>query len=303
MRTAFLFPGQGEDVARVVHDWYGNSEKVRDLVDVAASLLGVATASLLAAGGKKISCTEVYQPVVTAVCLGICQELQSAGIRPFLAAGHSLGEIAAWSASGCISSEDAIKLSVVRGHLMANAARENAGGMLALVDVDQESAERSIELGLRFGQVQVAACNAPSEWVLTGDQTALQRIAQEYRAVPLRVAGAWHGLHMQTAVEELRKALKDTTCQEFDIGFVCNRTGGLVEDPLRIPDLLAEQLVHPVQWAKTLNTITQAGVADMVTIGPGRVLRALARKNLGSRVRVHSTQAPNDLLRVVEVFT
>jgi [acyl-carrier-protein] S-malonyltransferase len=303
LRTAFLFPGQGEEAARVVSDWYGQSEKVRDLVDISASLLGRTAIELLAKGGRRLSRTEVYQPVVTAVGLGICRELRSKGIRPFLTAGHSMGELAALSASGCISSEDAIRLAAKRGHLMLDAATENAGGMIALVEASQESVKEAIALGLRFGQVQLAACNAPSEWVLTGDQSALQIVASKYRAVNLRVAGAWHGSHMRGAVEEFRRILKDTKYMGFENGFICNRTGEQVNDSIQIPDLLAEQLIHPIQWARTLDTITRAGVANLITIGSGKVLRALARKNLGNQVRVHSTQAPDDFLRVVEVYS
>jgi malonyl CoA-acyl carrier protein transacylase len=63
-------------------------------------------------------------------------------------------------------------------------------------------------------------------------------------------------------------------------------------------DVLAGQLVRPVQWMASLDTLETMGVTDIITVGPGRILRGLVRKNLGSRVRVHTTDF--DLDRTIE---
>src|ERR671914_3009901 len=54
------------------------------------------------------------------------------------AAGHSLGELAALAAAGVLDRDDALKLVVLRGRLMAEA--DDSGSMLALVGASQEEA-------------------------------------------------------------------------------------------------------------------------------------------------------------------
>src|ERR687893_3083714 len=54
------------------------------------------------------------------------------------AAGHSLGELAALAAAGVLTREDALKLVVLRGRLMAEA--DDRGSMLALVGASPEEA-------------------------------------------------------------------------------------------------------------------------------------------------------------------
>ena len=69
-------------------------------------------------------------------------------------------------------------------------------------------------------------------------------------------------------------------------------------DPTRekdLPSRIAGQLTRPIQWAGTLATLVARGVTDLVTLGPGRVLRAHVRKNLGANIRVHAAFDTADL--------
>ena len=64
-----------------------------------------------------------------------------------------------------------------------------------------------------------------------------------------------------------------------------------------IPDLLAEQLTHPICWTRTLETLRVLGITDLVTAGPGAVLRGLVRRCLGANTRVHGTEDAADRRR------
>ena len=302
MSVAFLFPGQGVDAVAACHDWVRHSAGVRGLMEVTASAVGLSADELLDGGGRHFSRTEVVQPVLAALCLGIHQELRSVGIRPGFVAGHSFGEIPASAAAGFFADDAAVGLAALRGRLMAREASKRPGGMLALVGIQRETVEAALTIGRAFGEVHLAAWNAPNEWVVTGEPEALRRIAAQYRSVPLAVAGAWHGPQMAPAVEELRRALQEAAQSRPAASFVCNRSGLPVDDPEDIPDLLAEQLVRPVLWAKTLETLADAGVADFVTVGPGKVLRAQVRRTLGSRARVLGTESPEDFSQTVEAL-
>ena len=300
MSVAFLFPGQGIDPTAVGRDWLERSFAVRELLEVAATAVGMSPAAVFDGGGRVLSRTEVLQPVLTALCLGIHRELRATGIRPRFVAGHSLGEIPACAAAGLLEDRAAVELAALRGRLMACEAERRAGGMLALLGVSPKAVEDALTLGASGGEVQLAAWNAPDEAVVAGSKEALRRIAAEFRSVPLNVAGAWHGPGMAPAVELLRQALRRAVRSRPDAILVCNRSGQAVDDLESVPDLLAEQLVRPIQWAATMRTMAEAGVSHFVTIGPGRVLRGLLRKSLGPKVLLLGTESPADFSCTVE---
>jgi len=288
MKVAFLFPGQDVELSRVGTDLVKRSLRVNDLVTFAAKGLGLNIADLFNQAGRSLERTVVSQPILTGLTLGLHMELVAAGVRPNLVAGHSLGEIAAWSAANCIEPEKAVTIATLRGSLMGQKAREYPGGMLALVDCQKKSLKQALALGRQYGSLDLAAVNAPDEFVVSGDFSALKAIASRFKSLPLNVSGPWHSSAMKEVVEPLRQAMKKLILRSPDVDFVSNHTGKIVENHEQFPDLLSEQMVNPVAWAATMETLKHAGITDVVTIGPGKVLRGLIRKNRVN-VQVHAT--------------
>jgi [acyl-carrier-protein] S-malonyltransferase len=300
MTIAFLFPGQGTAVQQSTWDWRRRSHVVRALTDVAADALEITMSRLL--GGRGVMQTEWLQPVLTAVCLGIARELARAGVHPGVVAGHSLGEVEATAFAGGMSDEAAVALAVVRGRLMAREAARHPGGMLVLERADERAVEDAIAAGAAHGIAQLAAHNTPRQWVVAGEWTALRAIAAATPTMTIPVTGPWHSRAMDNAVEEYRQALRVAIRNPLAIPLVCNRYGRLVEKTDDLIDLLAEQLTHPVQWVRTMDTLTSFGVSDFVTIGPGKTLRSLIHRSVG-RSRLHPAECPDDLPRVIGAFT
>lgn len=266
---AFVFPGQGADPPWVDPAMLARPE-LRERVALASAATGVDLEPLLRRGGRDLARTEVLQPALVAVCLGIVRTLE---VRPDIVAGHSLGELTAWAASGAISDADAIAAAAVRGQLMAAAAARHPGSMLALRDADQATCDRALALG----GVWLAAHNAPDEYVVSGSREALARVERELPSARLAVAGAWHSPAMAGAVPALSRALH-AIARSPGIPLVANRDG-TIADPDAIPELLAQQLVHPIAWVAAQRTL--ASVANRwIIIGPGAVVRALARRTV-----------------------
>ena len=76
--------------------------------------------------------TEVAQPAIGSVSLGLLHVLEEFGVRPGLAAGHSFGELTALYAAGRIDAAALVRLSVRRGASMAGFAGDDPGAMLAV---------------------------------------------------------------------------------------------------------------------------------------------------------------------------
>jgi [acyl-carrier-protein] S-malonyltransferase len=190
------------------------------------------------------------------------------------AAGHSLGELAALAAAGVLDRDDALRLVVLRGRLMAEA--DDSGSMLALVGASEEEAE---EVAAAAG-VTVANDNAPGQVVLSGPRDALARAAEAARergrrALPLDVAGAFHSPAMEPAVEPFRAALADTELHEGAFTVFSCAAAKPFED---VRAELAAALTRPVRWRETMLALHEAGGRRFVEVGPGKVLARLGKR-------------------------
>ncbi len=280
---AHLFPGQGSEGPDMAGDALSRPGPVRELVDRASRALELDLEALLARADPQLARTEVGQPALIAISLGLALETKE---TPAATAGHSVGELAAFSLAGCISPEDAIDCVVARSRFMAEAARKFPGTMAAVRARNAEEVEQALAIGSEAGQVELAAHNAPEEWVLTGDRAALAAITSRFATVQLPVTGPWHSRAMSDAATQWRLCLERLTWKPPRIPVVANSTGRFIREGDDLIQLLVGQLTQPVRWATSLQTLAAAGITTWKIFGPGRVLRGLCRANLGNTVHV-----------------
>jgi len=130
------------------------------------------------ATAEEITDTAVTQPLVVAATLLAWEELTKRGLlagRDFIAAGHSVGEIAAYAIAGVISSDDAVALAATRGAEMAKACAVEPTGMSAVLGGDEaEVLSRLEELDL-----VPANRNAAGQIVAAGSLAALGKLAED----------------------------------------------------------------------------------------------------------------------------
>jgi [acyl-carrier-protein] S-malonyltransferase len=298
-RCAFVFPGQDAPRPGMGLALASRSPLAAALLQRAGQVTGVDVHRLLERGGPALQATSVLQPVTIAVLLGIAGEF--AQVRPALVAGHSLGEIAAWSAAGCISSMAAVDVAGTRGRLMEREARLHPGGLLALTGATEAIFNQALACGRSRGRLDLAARNSVHEWVVTGEEPALRAVAASFPSTRLAATGPWHSPIMADAVDELRTALTSIPCEPGHARFITNRTGFVVGE-IDIPDLIAGQLVRPVAWLETLDTLAEAGVTDVVVMGPSKPHAVFARSRLGKNVRVWTTETDYEISSAQEAL-
>ena len=304
MTIAFVFPGQATNAEDGIHEWRAASQVFRELLDVAdGETHGSPPPRGAGAGSLAGRDTALLQPRVTALCLAIVAELEVRGLRPDIVAGHSLGEVSACSAAGCIDHVTAVRVAAARGRLMAREAVLHPGGMLALTASDRSVANEAVAEAQRHGQVTIAAHNAFDQWVVSGEWAALRSIAARLDAATLPVVGAWHSEAMAGAVEEYREILGRALTMPIRVPLVCNRTGAIVERVEELTDLLALQLTHPVEWVATMGTLSRFGITDIVAVGPAKAIRGLLRRGLDRRIAIHAVESPDDLAGVAGALT
>jgi len=195
-------------------------------------------------------------------------------------AGHSLGEIGALVAAGCLHERDGVELVALRGRLMHEAGeRSGKGGMLALVGAG--AAEHAERLAENHG-LSVANDNSPMQVVLSGSREQLpaaSAAARELgvRAMELPVTGAFHSPMMAQAVPDFSSALAGVQIAPARVPVFSAVSAQPFEDVRR---QLAEALIKPVRWRETILALHERGVERFVEVGPGRVLTGLIKRTL-----------------------
>src|SRR5579872_937562 len=118
---------------------------------------------------EELNRTDVIQPCVMTVCWAAYEVWrESYGLEDVsVTAGHSLGEIASLAAAGSIPWEAALLLVKERGRIMAQAAQERPGGMIAIVGLDEAQVEAIRVAAGGFGSLWFANRNADVQFVLS----------------------------------------------------------------------------------------------------------------------------------------
>jgi len=230
--------------------------------------------------------TEHAQPALFAVSYALWEEVSARlpGL-PTAAAGHSLGEYTALTASGVMDFDDALAVVAERGQAMADAADMEPSGMSALLGASLEQAEdvsaRRREEG---GRLTVANVNAPGQVVVAGGKEDLEWLETEAPALGLRkvvrlkVAGAFHSPFMAPAAARVGAALAEVPFHSQTFPVWSNVTA----QPLpagKERQLLVDQVVSPVLFAQTLEGMAGSGVELFLHIGPGDLTASMARRS------------------------
>ena len=288
--TAFLFPGQGSQAAGMGADLYESSPEARAVFDEADDVLGFALTELMFGDdAEALKPTEVTQPALYAHSLAADAALRARGLRPDLAAGHSLGEWSALAAVGAFSFADGLRAVRRRGELMASAGDVRPGAMSAVLGLDAEALEGVCQAASDAGEgvVVPANYNDPGQIVISGDGPAVERAgplateAGARRVVPLPVSGAFHSPLMAFARDGLAETLAGLAISEPQCPVVLNVTAEPTTAPETIRAKLLEQLTAPVRWAQSVTAMQAAGAARFVEVGAGKVLSGLVRRTLG----------------------
>ncbi|MCG9126452.1 ACP S-malonyltransferase [Candidatus Poribacteria bacterium] len=215
--------------------------------------------------------------------------LTFSGINPTIVAGHSLGEYSALVASGVIEFSDAIRLVSARAQFMGEAGEEQDGTMAAILGMDTDKLQQycdSVD-----GIVKIANYNCPGQLVISGEVEAVKQVVElaseeigSRRCRLLPVSGAFHSPLMESGQAKFQSVLETVTLNRPKIDIVMNVTGEVAKAPEQIRNLLFQQITEPVQWEKTLHTITTSGIETYIEVGPGKVLSGLVKRTYPDRL-------------------
>ena len=215
-----------------------------------------------------------------------------------ITAGLSLGEYTALVFADALDFDSAVRVVDVRGRAMQECASKlgtqlgtkrgpagtAAGGMVAVLGMERERVASLCD-ECRGGDVlEVANVLCPGNVVVSGAEAACRRLdeaataAGAMKCVRLEVAGAFHTVLMQEAVDKLAAVLAETTVRSPRIPVVSNVDARPHADPAEIRGLLARQVCGVVEWHASMTYLLSTGVRSVCEVGPGRVLRGLLKR-------------------------
>ncbi|MGC5032703.1 SDR family NAD(P)-dependent oxidoreductase [Micromonospora sp. DT229] len=261
-RVGFLFPGQGSG-----RGMSGGALR-RRFVEVEEIYLrsGLPTAGDVVA-------TEVAQPrIVTGSAAGL-RALSLLDIDAAVAVGHSLGEIAALHWAGAVDEETLLRITGVRGRIMA---QRSASGTMASV----KSTPDTVQSLIGDLPVVVAAYNGPTQTVVAGAVDAVRTVcdratAAGLSAALLSVSHAFHSPLVAPAADAFAEALSGEHFATVGRKVVSTVTGDVLAPDTDIADLLRQQITDPVLFAQAL-ALAAKNTDLFIEVGPGRVLTGLA---------------------------
>ncbi|WP_228396505.1 type I polyketide synthase [Streptomyces sp. RB17] len=291
-RVAFVFDGNGSQWAGMGADLLDEPVFASAIDEVDACLrphLSWSVRQRLAAGSPDLEHTEIAQPLLFAVQVGLVRLLSARGIEPDAVVGHSIGEIAAAYVAGCLDLEQACRVVAVRSRAQAATA---GSGRMAAVGLSREEATK--ELAAFHGRLEIAGVNSPGDVTIAGDAVTLAELGRQLTArdVFFRVLDldyAFHSRHMEPVREEVADHLRTLRPRQGRLMFASTVTGTLLTGQRLDADYWWQNVREPVLFSDAVRALAGENCTHFVEVGPHPVLSTYLKRLLPGHVGAHTT--------------
>jgi len=282
--TAVLFPGQGSQEKGMGRDVAEEYPEAMKLWKMAEGISGSRLREIYWDGeDQAMAETRFLQPalLVTGYNLWSCA---SPWLRPNSLAGHSVGEYTALAAAGVLDIKEAIELISLRGRLMSESGKDQAGQMAAILKLAQAEVEDIVSRACEESgqELCVANFNSPAQLVISGAEEALDcalALCKEKkgRGVRLPVSGAFHSGFMEEASQELARVMDRYDWKDAAVPVHMNVTSKPEDRAEQILATMKLQMRSPVLWTQLIEDQLGRGVQTWLEFGPKGVLTKLVK--------------------------
>ena len=287
-RVVFLFTGQGAQYVNMGRQLYETQPTFRAALDHCAHILEPYLDQPLLAvlfaeaddAAALLDDTAYTQPALFALEYALAELWRSWGIEPAAVIGHSVGELVAACVAGVFSLEDGLRLIAARGRLMSSLP---AGGAMAAVFADEARVLAAIVP--YAASVSVAAVNGPDQVVISGDGAAVEAVIADLRqdgirAKRLTVSHAFHSPLMDSILRPFEQVAAEVRYARPRIRLFSNVTGEAAGAEVMAPAYWRDHIRQPVQFARSIENLHQAGYEVFLEIGPNPTLSGMGQRCL-----------------------
>lgn len=285
---AFVFSGNGSQYAGMGRQLLAENAVFREAVAEVDALFAqyadYSLAEVLADPEKEsmLRLTEVAQPALFAIQVGLVRLLKEYGITPRAVIGHSVGEVAAAWASGALSLEEAVHVIHERSLLQGKTRGSGEMTAVALGADELEDLLQQIDPRIR---PCLAGINSPHSCTLAGGAEGLSACEellarQGVRFKRLDLDYAFHSPAMDLIRKPLLDHLGNLLPAPGSIQFHSTVTGGRLSGEELGAEYWWRNVRDPVLFADAMESMIREGVRVFIEIGPHPVLRTYVKECL-----------------------
>ena len=278
MRIALLFPGQGAQREGFLKRLPEHAA-VHDTLAEAAEILGRDPGELDDAMALQSTVAVQLGTVIAGVA--VARALAAEGLVADAVAGLSAGAFTAAVACEALTLSAALPLVQLRGECMARATPKGCG-MVAILGLTERDAQQLIARVNERLPLYLASVNAPTEIVVSGEDTALALAAQYARAAgagarTLRVTIPSHTPLMDGVSRALREAFERSHVAAPRLPYVTNHRARIANGGAQIEEDLILNVSRPVRWHDSVRLLYELGCRLYIQAPPGTVLSRLVK--------------------------
>lgn len=284
MKIGYIFPGQGTQVVGMGKDLYEKYEEVKNVYkEVDEALKENIENITYNISQEELNETKNTQIAIFTMSMAILEILKKEGIKPEALAGLSLGEYSALVCSDAISLEEGAKIVRKRGNYMQNLAPKGNWAMAAIIGLEDEQVEDACNK-VENGFVKAVNYNCPGQVVVSGEKEAVLKAMENAKelgarkVIELKTSGPFHTEKLQEASKELKKDLEKLEFKKCNIPVIKNLDGLPYKDEDNLVEILANHVINPVKFRKSIETMLEMGIDTFIEIGPGKTLSGFVKK-------------------------
>jgi malonyl CoA-acyl carrier protein transacylase/3-oxoacyl-(acyl-carrier-protein) synthase/short-subunit dehydrogenase/acyl carrier protein len=295
-----MFPGQASQYLNMFRSVYEELDGVCSWYDKADaywfSQYGHTVTSLLyptdspeEEAFQRLTQTQNVHPAIFITCFALYDLLAKLGLEARFMIGHSLGEITALAASGKMEFPDALHLVGERGYAFHDAQIPDTGKMISVMGSLDQAEELVRESGL---DVVIANINGLQQIIVAGTSPQIERFqmfldGKKVNNKILSVSHAFHSPLIKPVAEDFYKKIKKTLFHKAPVKVIMNHAGDYYPNSPksleRIPELLRDQILNPVNFVRSVQKLYQDGVRLFVEVGPGSILSNVVKEILAEK--------------------
>ncbi|HSL60258.1 MAG TPA: beta-ketoacyl synthase N-terminal-like domain-containing protein, partial [Desulfotignum sp.] len=291
LRMVALLSGQGAQRPGMMKQLYETDAHIRKVLDkgdeIFFAIRGYSILDLMFGDDNALNSTQNTQPAVFLSSAAVCSRLGQEGFSPDYFIGHSVGEYTALFCSGMLGFEDALRLIIKRSDLMYESTRKQPGKIMVVF-----RNEKDTEALLRrsfISNIYITNKNSEKQTAVSGKAEDIEKFCtflsqQEVAFKKLNLTGAFHTPLLQQAADELRAFLDTLTFNKTRFSRIISNTLArpYPESEIEVKDLLARQIVSPVEFIRSVEQVYVSGRTHFIEIGPSRLLVNLLKDiNIG----------------------
>ncbi len=284
MKIGFVFPGQGTQTVGMGKDLYEKYDEAKKVYKKIEQVLGEDIAKLtFETSEEELNQTKNTQIAIYAMSMAILEILKTQGVQVDAAAGLSLGEYSALTCAKVISIEEGAKIVRTRGTLMQELAPKGEWAMAAIIGLEDDKVEEACSK-VTEGFVRAVNYNCPGQVVVSGEKVAVTKAMENAKAlgarkaVELKTSGPFHTEKLQEASKALKKELEKITFAPCQLPVIKNLDGTPYAEEDNMVEILANHVMCPVKFRKSVETMLAMGIDTFAEIGPGKTLSGFVRK-------------------------